>query len=278
MEVNITTYSGKGGPLSNAEIDANFENLKAGIDTAINEAYQPLVHDLITVFDYATGRRKRWTVQGASTLRIDNSSDGDVGDLFIIQDASGGHVVTLPGAKALKSDGTAKEVDTTASRTTYATWVNRSGTIFWDLVPFGVVAVSGEGGGNNENGTESTVAYNGTGVTLGESWSNHPSLPFAYSSNSEDSQGVFPISVAFTKGIKVLYDDENNNLAIGAVYDAEYIEGGVTTPLPEVTVTAQGQLLFEVHPNTGTAKTFRMWQKVKNGSTMCVFGGATVWL
>jgi hypothetical protein len=59
-----------------------------------------------TVMDVDTGKNFRWPIGGDRTLQIDNAVDGSEFELWIVQDSTGGRLVTWPGTVIFEGGST----------------------------------------------------------------------------------------------------------------------------------------------------------------------------
>ncbi|QIX60888.1 hypothetical protein HER32_06730 [Hymenobacter sp. BT18] len=202
-----------------------------------------LSHAATTVWDRSQGWRASWTINSNTTLDVQNVNDGEIGWLVVTIAGAGGYTITVPGNKPVDWDinGLATGYEVVLS------FVRHNGILRWDFRKYGVPVVA------SENGTPTTLAYNSPLITFpGTAWPKG-SGNFWYTTAISPNNGQYAKAVvSFKKGIRFTQDPNY----VGAQYT--FVVDGVIAAV--VTSTVQGQVLFEVHPNTTSVKTFEVYK------------------
>lgn len=116
------------------KLDRDINYLMSKASGLVN-TYEDLTDAATTVWAFSPKDKfKVWTIEGNHTLDLQNTVDGDMGVLFLIQDETGNRTATLPGF--LTSGAT---LSTAANSVDLLTFTNYGGHIFWELNKYGPV-------------------------------------------------------------------------------------------------------------------------------------------
>jgi len=110
---------------------ANLETFFFSVDSGSKKTFQTLTDGDTVTWNIENGYNAKVTLAGDRTLSITNAVSGDSGTLVVIQDAVGGHTLTLPAGS--KEIGGAITLSVAANATDIISFLYDGTAYYWNI-------------------------------------------------------------------------------------------------------------------------------------------------